>query len=223
MCDISSLKFFLYDWTGYNQSLSQIIHSSIAYKPFIMWVRSFTQICNFYYSPILFGILLIIFYGLLWRDKKTAMSRGVLYTKCLLLFGLNMFVAAIVFEVIKSFFSYSRPYCVPAFNMKEYLLHLFSYPKKACYSSFPSFHSAYACLLVVSFWKILNKNLKITGIIFIFLIGLSRVILGKHFLADVAYACLIALIIINPLNNLLIAKYFSRYESLVKKFLKKIV
>ena len=208
---------------GYNQSLTQLIYLVITYKPLIVVVHGITEICNFLYFPVLFSLLLLVLFILLRANKKTAIARGILYTKCTSLFVLNMIFAVIIFEVIKRYFEYPRPYCTLSFNLQQYLLYLFSYSKKECYSSFPSFHAAYACLFVASFWNILSKNLKIMGVVFTFIIGISRVMLAKHFVADVVYAYLIALAIINPLSNFLISKYFPRYKFLVEKILKKVI
>jgi membrane-associated phospholipid phosphatase len=223
MGNIHSLKFFLYDWAGYNKIISEHIHSSITSRSLIAFFRSVTQIGNFYFFPIVFGLLLMALFVLLKKNKKNALPQGVSYIRCLILLFLNLTAAALVIGCMKELFHYHRPYCVAVFDMSNYMLSAFSYPQKSCLHSFPSAHTAYICLLVVSFWRIFNKNLKIAGTFLIILVGISRVILGKHFIADVTYAFAIALFVINPLSNFLITKYFSKIESGTKKLLKKII
>lgn len=214
-------KYFLYDWAGYNNIISQFIHSNISYKPLVCFAKFITQIGNFYFFPLHFLLLLSVFFIVLRVEKNKAVYIGVSYAKCIFLLILNVMIGVIVFKTMKHFFDYPRPYCVAEFSIKGYLLHLFGYSKTACNHSFPSGHTAYVSLFIVSFWSILNRNLKILGVLIMFLVGISRVILAKHFIADVAYSYLIVLAIINPLNNCLVDKYFPRYKPLVNKFLKK--
>ncbi|NRA73887.1 MAG: phosphatase PAP2 family protein [Rickettsiales bacterium] len=215
------LKEIFYDWGGYNKIISQFIHSAITCKPLIGIVEWITHIGNFYFFPIHFILIVSMFLMMLRLNPKNTTQRSISYSRCLTLLLLNIFIGALVFKTMKNFFYYPRPYCVVDFNIKEYLLYLFKHSQKSCNHSFPSGHTAYICLFIISFWSILNKNLKILGALIMFLVGVSRVILAKHFVADVAYAYLIVLVILNPLNNWLIDKYFPRYQPLVKKLLAK--
>jgi membrane-associated phospholipid phosphatase len=223
MDNSSSLKFFLYDWAGYNKAISESIHASVSSKFLIAFFRCITQIGNFYLFPIVLGLLLISFFIILKNNKKDALKQGISYTKCLSILFLNLVAAALIVEFMKNFFHYTRPYCFYGFDMSKYMLYSFSYPADSCNHSFPSAHATYICLLVASFWNILNKKLKTAGILLVLLVGASRVILGKHFIADVAYGYGLALLIINPLGNLLATKYFPCLEPIARKLLKKIV
>ena len=219
---MNTLKYFLYDWAGYNKIISQYIYSNIASKPLIIFFRSITQMGNVYFFPLHLALLLLAFFIMLRRNDKNAIQQGISYARCLSLLFLNILVAVIIIETMKRVFQHLRPYCILDFNMKKYLLYLISYPQKSCHSSFPSGHTAYVCVFIISFWQILNRGLKAIGVFLIMFVGISRVILGKHFIADITYSYLIVLLIINPLNNLLVIKYFPKYQFSVKKFLEKI-
>jgi membrane-associated phospholipid phosphatase len=218
-----SLKFFLYDWAGCNKAISESIHASVSSKFLIAFFKFVTEIGNFYLFPLVLGLLLISFFIILKNNKKDALKQGVSYAKGLSLLFLNLVAAALIVGFMKNFFHYTRPYCFYGFDMSKYMLHSFSYPAASCNHSFPSAHATYICLLVASFWSILNKELKIAGFLLVLLVGASRVILGKHFIADVVYGYALALFIINPLGNLLVKKYFPWLEPIVKKLLKKVV
>ena len=221
------LKFFLYDWVGYNESISQWLHSSAALKPLMILFKSVifkitTQPSYFRLFPVHFILLLLLFFIMLRNNRKNAVQQGAIYVKCLSLLLLNFLVTLMVVTAMKKFFHYPRPYCAHNFNMTTYLLAIFHYSQSVCTDTFPSSHTAYACLFIVSFWQILSRGLKAIGVFIMILVGISRVILGKQFIADVTYSYIIVLFVINPLNNLLVTKYFPKYRLITQRFLKKI-
>ena len=220
---MNTLKYFLYDWGGYNKIISQYIHSSIVSKPLIIFFKSITQMGDIHFFPLHLALVSFVLFIMLRKNKNNTIQQGISYIKCLSLLLLNVLAVVVVIETMKRIFQYPRPYCVFDFNMKEYLMYLFKYPQKSCHSSFPSGHTAYVCAFIISFWQILNRNLKAIGIFLIVFVGISRIILGKHFIADTIYSYLIVLFVINPLNNLFIIKYFPRYRNLIKGCLKKIL
>ena len=218
-----SLKYFIYDWGGYNKSISQCIHSSFSSDFLIIFSKFITQIGNFYFLPLHFTLVVFLFFIILRRDKKNVMNKGVIYIRCLCLLLFNIFVGVVVFKTMKHFFGYPRPYCTIDFSIKQYLLYIFKFAKESCNSSFPSGHTAYVCLFIMSFWSILTRHLKLLSGLVMFLVGLSRIILAKHFIADVTFSYLIVLAVINPVNNVILNRYFYLYQPLAKKLFKKIV
>ncbi|MEI7670237.1 MAG: phosphatase PAP2 family protein, partial [Pseudomonadota bacterium] len=52
-------------------------------------------------------------------------------------------------------------------------------------ASFPSGHSAFSMMMLVSIWSLLNKYLKVIGVFLVIWIGISRIVLGVHFPSDV--------------------------------------
>jgi membrane-associated phospholipid phosphatase len=174
------------------------------------------------YFPIAFGLVLITFFILLRRNKKNAARQGIPYMKSTALFFLNFVLAILIIESMKRFFSYQRPYCLADFAMNQELLSL-GYYLEECNKSFPSGHATYISLFVVSFWSLLNKELKLAGVALIILVCLSRVVLAKHFMADVTYGSLIVFLIVNPINSFVVAKYFPKYKPVANKLLAKFV
>ena len=126
-----TLKYFFYDWGGYNKIISQFIHSVTEYKFLTIFAKSITQMGNFYLFPIHLTLIVLIFFMMLRVNNKNVVQKGVLYTRCISLLLLNVLIGAVIFKFMKNFFSYPRPYCVLGFDMKEYLFHLIIYSKEA--------------------------------------------------------------------------------------------
>jgi len=176
---------------------------------------------SFYFFPLHFAAVLVLMFTALHKNKKDIVKKKILYAEHFVLLSLNFAIGAFVFEAMKRFFHYPRPYCVHDFHMSQLMLDMFNYSQNSCNYSFPSGHTAYIYLLVLSFWKILSTPLKVAGISLVLIVGMSRVILGAHFLADVTYALLISLYMIHPLANSLLAKYYPKYKPLVTRLTKK--
>jgi membrane-associated phospholipid phosphatase len=222
MQSVVSLKYFLYDWLGYNALLSEFIQSMAAHRPVVLFFRFITELGNFHLFPIAFGLLSLILFVLLRKNKRNATQQGIAYMKCLAILFLNLAASSVLLEVMKESFGLLRPYCLPSFDLNKYVFAV-AYSQAICTESFPSGHATYICLLVVSFWSVLNKDLKIVGAVLIVLVAVSRVVLAKHFLADVVYGSMLALLVINPLNTFLVARYFPKCKPLAKKLLEKLL
>lgn len=138
--------------------------------------KTMTAITNISSAYTLIAITLLLF--ILMKDKK----------KSLLIF-LNLIYVFLTNQVVKLLFRRSRP---------ESDLHLV----EASGFSFPSGHSMvsmafYGLLAYLIYIKIKNKFLKvlviILTIIFIFMIGFSRIYLGVHYFSDVIGGFLLAI------------------------------
>ncbi len=68
--------------------------------------------------------------------------------------------------------------------------------------SLPSGHSAFAMLVCASFWP-LGRWWRISGVLFAFWVGLSRVSLGVHFPADVLGGFLLSLMVVLAVRGML--------------------
>ncbi|RYE12809.1 MAG: phosphatase PAP2 family protein, partial [Rickettsiales bacterium] len=81
--------------------------------------------------------------------------------------------------------------------------------------SFPSVHSIISVLLICYLWQFIDRfYLKLLAILYIIIVGLSRVSLYMHFPADVIYGYFIGLIyyiIFVYISNLLIKIYYKRF------------
>src|SRR5262249_18578369 len=74
---------------------------------------------------------------------------------------------------------------------------------KQYWMSFPSGHSSFAMFMGVSLWPILNRYLKVIIGTLVILIGLSRVVLGMHFPADVVGGFILSFVIVKIVSGLL--------------------
>lgn len=61
--------------------------------------------------------------------------------------------------------------------------------------SFPSGHSAFAMMMLVTLWPMLSKCGKTIGVLLVLYIGISRIALGVHFPSDVLGSFILSLVI----------------------------
>lgn len=69
------------------------------------------------------------------------------------------------------------------------------------YHSLPSGHASFSMLLVASLWPVMNRGWRGAGVIFVLLVGLSRISVGAHFPADVVYGYAKTLLLVLALRG----------------------
>lgn len=140
---------------------------------------------------IALAILLTLLFQFLWKKEKIAM-----------LIPTNLVIIALINQLLKLIFQRDRPIGYRLIEMTGY--------------SFPSGHAMvsmafYGLLIYIIYHLIKKKSLRITlitiNIIIIFLIGISRVYLGVHYLSDVVTGYSISIIYL-----LFLAKILKKYN-----------
>lgn len=140
---------------------------------------------------IALAILLTLLFQFLWKKEKIAM-----------LIPTNLVIIALINQILKLIFQRDRPIGYRLIEMTGY--------------SFPSGHAMvsmafYGLLIYIIYHFIKKKSLRITlitiNIIIIFLIGISRVYLGVHYLSDVVTGYSISIIYL-----LFLAKILKKYN-----------
>ncbi len=170
--------------------------------------------------PIHFVILLsfMVTYSYLTKQMRN-INLQISYCKAISVLLGSFFLGAVIVETLKIFFSFPRPYCIGSgVAVNKNLIHMLGndfFLMSKCNKSFPSGHSWYIATFVFSVWGIMNIYLKIIGLATIFLVGLSRVMLGMHFPADVDYSILIAFIVCFAMHKV-VGKFFSTYDRQIR-------
>lgn len=156
---------------------------------------------------LIFLALLLTYKALKFSDFKNLMSSYVIY----LLIAAALGPGLIVNYVLKENFYRARPSQIEYFNGSKNFSKAFVISDQCDTNcSFSSGHAAMAfyftslayALVIARKNKASNNNLKLNftsvytlGIIFGSLVGLSRILMGRHFLSDVTTSCAIVLII----------------------------
>lgn len=155
-----------------------------------IFMKLITKLSNTTFIVAL-AILLTLLFQFLWKKEKIAM-----------LIPTNLVIIALINQILKLIFQRDRPIGYRLIEMTGY--------------SFPSGHAMvsmafYGLLIYIIYHFIKKKSLRITlitiNIIIIFLIGISRVYLGVHYLSDVVTGYSISIIYL-----LFLAKILKKYN-----------
>lgn len=221
---MSLLKFFLYDWVGYNFLISQKIHLFFQNKFLIEALAIFTNMLGkFSLFPAHFALLLCCITYSIYLHKNNAVAISISYARSMCLFFINASIGALIVHIAKYAFHFPRPICIDSFAINPHIITVLGNLHDICERdnySFPSGHTAYLLLFISSFWGVMSIALKRVSVVALMIMMLSRVVLGKHFLADTVYSCLIVLGMSYPLSKAILKHYFTKYEALIKTHLK---
>ncbi|MBN1545776.1 MAG: phosphatase PAP2 family protein [Syntrophaceae bacterium] len=182
--------YLFYDWCGLNKALFLMINQ--IHSPLF---DHFMLVITFLGNPGLFPFYISIALLLSWFRTSYLKPQNII------VFALSyVFISVMIVPFIKVSLNYPRPLAVLGENNIVVLGH------SLAAHSFPSAHSAFAVLIVMSFWPGLPRCWQITLIMFASLICLSRISVGAHFPADVVGGILIAIFAVISVRLLL--KYF---------------
>lgn len=176
------MKAILYDWGGLNIWLFHAINGLQGdwWGQFMLLGTNLAEHDNFfYYLAIFSGVVAVA----LWRLPR---KKWPLYFGLLVVFVAGYYLDGFLITGLKQWFDYPRPLLV----LDTSSVHVLSDPK--LHHSLPSGHSAFAALLVGSLWPLLGLKGRIAAATFLLWVGVSRIVLGAHFPADVLAGCLIS-------------------------------
>lgn len=161
----------LYDWGGWNVALFQWINlGTPAYLA--PWVEFFSLIGSYWTAPL---TLIGLWFWSKWStDEKWA---GEIRRQTLR-FAVALLIALLATALLKWLFDFPRPPAVlgalvRVMGMPEY------------HYSTPSGHATYAALLTVVLWPLLSKRWHVGLLMYLAMVGWSRIAAGMHFPADV--------------------------------------
>ncbi len=221
----TELKFYLYNWGGLNQELSQKLHLMITNETKLKILEFLTTYVGYYKMfPIHFVIIFLIMTTNI-LISKSSLSQEQLRAKITKYFQLlstlviTILCMAITIGAAKEIFSLTRPVCTDNFILSEYALQYKQSLKDItheCNLSFPSGHSAYITAMLVALWRFLSKPLRAIGILTISLVAISRVALGMHFIADVCFAIIMSIFIAKTVRHVMDLFFAKRSKKQVK-------
>jgi len=177
-----SLKDILYDWGGLNVWLFHAINGLQGdwWGQLMLLGTRLADHDNFIYYLAVFCCVVAIS---LWRQPR---AKWPLYLGLLVVFVAGFYLDELLITGLKLWFDYPRPLlALPADSV-----HVLAEPK--LHHSLPSGHSAFAALLIGSVWPLFGLKGRIAALICLIWVGLSRIVLGAHFPADVLAGCLIS-------------------------------
>lgn len=161
-----------------------------ALNEFVIFLDKFGGPYYFHYQVTLIAIIATItFYH--HRHSKTQLKElFVLGTSAGLCLSISIILELlIIVKGLKGSTSLNRPYC----SLDNIYIIPEIIDRLSCNRSFPSGHLAFYIILVTSFWNLLNRPFKITSIIFMAFVAISRMSSGAHYPLDLLGATIICL------------------------------
>lgn len=167
-----SWKFFLYDWGGLNAALFQLINQD---TPSVLvpvaWV--FSNLLGTYWTAPL------VILGLwAWSRSTREPCHSQVIRSQLVRFTVAFALALAATSILKLLFDYPRPAAVYG-----HLVHTIGAAEE--HYSLPSGHSTYAALVAGALWPLVGTRRRLALILYLVLVGWSRIAVGMHFPADV--------------------------------------
>lgn len=167
-----SWKFFLYDWGGLNAALFQLINQDTpaALVP-VAWV--FSNLLGTYWTAPLVILSLCA-----WSRSTREPCHAQAIRSQLVRFTVAFVLALAATSILKLLFDYPRPAAVYG-----HLVRAIGAAEE--HYSLPSGHSTYAALVTGALWPLVGTRRRLALVLYLVLVGWSRIAVGMHFPADV--------------------------------------
>lgn len=164
-------KFLVYDWGGWNVALFHAINASTP-SGLTPAVKFFSLAGNYWTAPVV--VLILWWYSTVVADGHCAVMIRKRLVEFIAAFGL----AIIATTVLKLGFDFPRP---PA--VLGHLVRVIGQAER--HYSLPSGHATYAALVAGALWPLVQTRLRLGLMLYLLLVGWSRIAAGMHFPADV--------------------------------------
>lgn len=186
----------LYNFQGLNQEVFLWINRMTNHFSIIAYILQIISYCfNITNFAIAYLIHCVYFYIQLkkihdfnhrqikfWSIYNKMVMIGIIYT----IFGCT-------YTLLKFFVNLPRPFCSLHINSFVTIANI---ELERCLSSFPSSHSGLALLTSYFIWSYITMRQKITALLIVLLVAISRITLAMHYPTDIIYSFFITIIII---------------------------
>jgi membrane-associated phospholipid phosphatase len=197
-----NIKHYLYDWCGYNKiifnKISGFLDNELALK--ISKMLYYMGDNEFQIHLAIIAVLLAIYSLRQYKKSDPKLKQKLL--KVIFVYAFSMVASIYIVESCKDYFGYPRPFCNKDIQISNIIKTLYPPSLSDCFKSFPSGHSAYIAVTVLSFWSIMSRRFRVLGLIVVLAVGGSRIALCRHFPADVIGGYTIAIISLIAANKI---------------------
>ena len=194
------MKQLFYDWGGANVWLFHAIndlHSGLIDR-FMMMGTLLAGHDNF---PVYLGFACLFAIGSLSgtqvNQPELARKKALNWLMTISIFCIAFMLDGQMLSLVKPWLDFPRPLLA----LPPSSVHVFGRPEY--HDGFPSGHASFAMLAVSSLWPMMKRHFRIFGIFFVIWVGLSRILLGAHFPADVLAGYVSALLIVLSVRRIL--------------------
>ncbi len=193
------MKAILYDWGGANIWLFHAIngfHSAFLDR-FMMIGTLLAGHENF---PVYLGFSCLFAIGSLsgtGRDAEMTRKAAVSWLMAISVLCIAQMLDGQMISLLKPWLDFPRPLLA----LPPSSVHVYGNPEY--HYSLPSGHASFAMLAVASLWPMMTRSFRLLGMIFVVWVGLSRIMLGAHFPADVLAGYLSAFLIVHFVRKVL--------------------
>lgn len=218
------------DFINYLSNLNILLFRSINHSLGQMGFNKIADIFHEFLGPYAFHYhLLLILLSMLFLlyKKKNNMEEFkktlALNTATMLTLFFSLIVGLLIVNyLLKGFIQAKRPICI--FSDIYYLPEVKE--SSSCFRSFPSGHVTFIVVLATSMWNYFNNFCKVSAVILVTVMSITRISSGAHFPADVLGAIIttipITIYIRNKCSQITNSyiKHWSIYQKLEEQILK---
>ena len=194
------MKELIYDFYEYNTSIFYILNEFCTRHELqvpLLYISKAFDIENFAVYYIVAGIVLSCpckqRFSIInsWIPSYAGMTPSAFYDFMIKL-GISYACFGLFYAFLKFTINMPRPFCsLPPGSFAT----IIDISHERCLSSFPSSHTGLVVLIALNIWPYIGPRIRVSMLLLIGLVALSRIGLAMHYPADIIYSIFIAIFI----------------------------